>query len=77
VDDGTYTIVDSNTIRIADDAVFDFTIQGATLQLTPRMTEEQRQYALTHPKEFTTAAWMASVAVQGIKWKHVPCQGWC
>jgi hypothetical protein len=77
VDDGTYTIVDSNTIRIGDDAVFDFRIQGATLQLTPRITEAQRQYALAHPTEFTTAAWMVAVAVQGIKWKHVPCQGWC
>jgi hypothetical protein len=77
VDDGTYTIIDSNTIRIGDDALFDYRIQGATLQLTPRITEEQRQYALTHPTEFTTAGWMVAVAVQGIKWKHVPCQGWC
>jgi hypothetical protein len=77
VDDGTYTIVDSNTLRIGDDAVFDFRIQGATLQLTPRITDEQRQYALSHPTEFTAAAYMVAVAVQGIKWKHVPCQGWC
>jgi hypothetical protein len=77
VDDGTYTIVDSKTLRIGDDAVFDFRIQGATLQLTPRITDEQRQYALSHPTEFTAAAYMVAVAVQGIKWKHVPCQGWC
>ena len=78
VDDGPYTIVDSNTIRIGDaDALFDFVIQGATLQLIPRISAEQREYALLHPTEFTVAGWMVAVAVEGIKWKHVPCQGWC
>jgi hypothetical protein len=77
VDDGTYTVLDSNTIRIGDSEVYDFRIQGATLQLTPRITEEQRQFALSHPTEFTEAVHMVAVAVQGINWKHVPCQGWC
>jgi hypothetical protein len=77
VDDGTYTIVDSDTIRIGDDAVFDYRIDGATLRLTPRITDRQRQEALAHPAEFTAASYMVAVAVQGNKWKHVPCQGWC
>lgn len=77
VDDGTYTVVDSNTIRIGDSELYDFRIQGATLQLTPRITEGQRQFALSHPTEFTQAVHMVAVAVQGINWEHVPCQGWC
>ena len=48
VDDGTYTIVDSDTIRIGDDAVFDYRIDGATLRLTPRITVQQRQEALAY-----------------------------
>ena len=76
VDDGTYVIVDANTIQVGD-GTFDYSIQGGTLQLTPVITEKQRQEALRHPEEFSTAGWMVAVSYPGTKWKKVPCQGWC
>jgi hypothetical protein len=77
VDDGTYVIVDSNTFQIAGNATFDYSIQGGTLKLTPIITDEQRQEALAHPENFSTAGWMVAVAYPGTKWKQVPCEGWC
>lgn len=81
VDDGTYVVVDSDTIQIggADraDATFDYSIQGGVLQLTPMITDRQRREALRQPEEFSTAGWMVAVSYPGTKWKRVPCQGWC
>lgn len=76
VDDGSYVIVDSNTIQISD-GTFDYSIQGGTLQLTPRITDRQRREALRYPDRFSTAGWMVAVSYPGSKWKKVPCQGWC
>lgn len=76
VDDGTYVLVDSNTIQIGD-GTFDFSIQGGTLQLTPVITDKQRLEALRHPERFSTAGWMVAVSYPGTNWKKVPCQGWC
>ena len=82
VDDGTYVVVDSDTIQIggADqaDATFDYSIQGGVLRLTPMITDKQRREALRQqPEEFSTAGWMVAVSYPGTKWKKVPCQGWC
>ena len=80
VDDGTYVIVDSNTIQITIEfgvGTFDYSIQGGTLQLTPVITDKQRREALRHPEQFSIAGWMVAVAYPGTKWKNVPCQGWC
>jgi hypothetical protein len=80
VDGGTYEVVDSNTIQITIEfgvGTFDYSIQGATLQLTPRITDKQRRDALRHPEQFSIAGWMVAVAYPGTKWKSVPCQGWC
>jgi hypothetical protein len=77
VDDGKYTVVDSHTIRIGEDAVFDYRIRGGTLRLTPRITDEQRQDALNNPRASPAVTYMVAVAVQGIEWKRVPCHAWC
>jgi hypothetical protein len=76
VDDGTYVIVDSNTIQIGD-GTFDYSIHGGALQLTPRITDRQWREALRYPERFSTAGWMVAVSYPGTKWKKVPCQGWC
>lgn len=81
VDDGTYVVVDADTIQIggADraDATFDYSIHGDVLRLTPTITDKQRREALRQPEEFSTAGWMVAVSYPGTKWKKVPCQGWC
>jgi hypothetical protein len=76
VDDGTWTLVDANTFRIGPDATFDFSIQGDTLRLIPRITDAQRREALAHPREFSTAGWMVAVTYPGTKWQGLPCS-WC
>ena len=48
VDDGTYVIVDSNTIQIGD-GTFHYSIQGGALQLIPVITDRQRREALKYP----------------------------
>jgi hypothetical protein len=81
VDDGTYVMVDNNTFVIGasdrDEATFDFTLQGDTLSLAPRITAHQRREALRNPLAFSTAGWMVAVTYPGTKWKGVPCFGWC
>jgi len=76
VDDGTYVMVDDDTFMIGD-ATFDFTRQGTTLSLTPRITARQREVALRHPLAWSTAGWMVAVTYPGTNWKGVPCFGWC
>jgi hypothetical protein len=76
VDDGTYVIVDSNTFMIGD-ATFDYSIHGGKLALTPRITDQQRQEALSNPWNFSTAGWMVAVTYPGTTWNTVACQGWC
>jgi hypothetical protein len=76
VDDGTYEIVDSNTIRI-NDGTFGYSIQGNTLALTPLITDKQRREALRDPAAFSTAGWMVAVSYPGTTWEGVPCEGWC
>lgn len=81
VDDGTYELIDGDTFRIGNatigDATFDFTVDGNQLMLHPLITDAQRQQALAHPLEFSTAAWMVAVTYAGTTWKRVPCGGWC
>ena len=76
VDDGTYVMVDRDTVAI-NGATFDFALQGDTLSLTPRITDRQRREALRDPLEFSTAGWMVAVSYPGTNWKSVPCFGWC
>jgi hypothetical protein len=76
VDDGTYTIVDSDTLQIGD-ATFDYRVQGGALRLTPVITAKQRREAREHPEDFSDAGWMVAVAYPGSTWKQVPCESWC
>jgi hypothetical protein len=75
VDYGPWTMVDSNTFRIRR-ATFDFRIRGDTLALTPRITQAQRDAALSDPKTFSTAGWMVAVSYPGTRWEGLPCD-WC
>jgi len=76
VDDGSYVVVDADTIVIGD-ATFDYSVRASHLTLTPVITEQQRHEALAHPWDFTTAGWMVAVAAPGTTWGRVACQGWC
>ena len=76
VDDGAYSIVDSDTVRIGD-ATFDYRVRGDTLRLTPVITGKQRRQALRNPTDFSTAGWMVAVTYPGTTWKRVPCEAWC
>jgi hypothetical protein len=81
VDDGTYVMVDNDTFVIGaggrNEATFDFTRQGDSLSLTPRITAQQRRDALRDPLAWSTAGWMVAVTYPGTNWKSVPCFGWC
>lgn len=80
VDDGSYVIVDSNTIQITNSdggGTFDYSVAGGFLQLTPIITDKQRREALTQqPDEFSAAGWMVAVSYPGTKWRKVACR-WC
>jgi hypothetical protein len=83
VDEGTYTIVDDQTVLISSppyftDARFTYRIENDdTLVLDPAITQTQRDEATADPKGFTEAVWMVTVAYPGTTWKRVPCEGWC
>jgi hypothetical protein len=78
VDDGPYTIVDDDTLRIGDTAFhYRITEGGDTLSLSPVLTQAMIREALADPKKFSEAGWAVSVAYPGYTWQRVPCDGWC
>ncbi len=78
VDDGSYTIVGDDIVRIGDTAFhFRITEDGDTLSLSPILTKAMIHDALADPKEFSDAGWAVSVAYPGSTWQRVPCDGWC
>ena len=76
VDDGTYKLLSTNTVKI-NDGTFRFRIQGKTLMLTPLLTSAEKQAALAKPLNFSTAGWMVAVSYLGRPWKRVACGTWC
>jgi hypothetical protein len=76
VDDGTYRLLDSRTVRI-NDGTFHFRISGRELRLEPVISAVARRKALAPPLQFSTAGWQVAVAFPGHAWKRVPCAGWC
>lgn len=80
VDDGTYEITDEGTFVISKefpDVTFHFEVEGDNLTMTPVLTEELKQEALTHPLDFTAAGWALTMSYPGQVWKRVDCSGWC
>ena len=78
VDDGPYTIVDHDTLRIGTTAFRYRIVEGGnTLSLSPVLTKAMIQQALADPKAFSEAGWAVSVAYPGYTWHRVPCDGWC
>jgi hypothetical protein len=76
VDDGSYRLLDAQTVRISD-GTFHFRIKGRELRLEPVISAAARRKALAHPLQFSTAGWQVSVAFPGHAWKRVPCAQWC
>lgn len=76
VDDGKYTIVNNDTMRIGE-STFHYQISGDKLTLDPVITKADRQEALAKPGKFTVAGWMVAVAFPGTSWHRVDCAGWC
>ena len=76
VDDGTYQLLSTNTVKI-NDGTFRFRIQGQTLMLTPLLTTAEKQAALAKPLDFSPAGWMVAVSYPGHPWKRVACGAWC
>jgi hypothetical protein len=73
VDDGSYRIVDSTTVKIGG-VSFHFTIKnGNTLSLSPMLTMAMIRKAVAHPAQFSPAFWAVTVAYAGQTWKRVPC----
>jgi hypothetical protein len=76
VDDGAYTILDSDTFKIGH-SKFRYAVRGDTLTIDPMITAAQREEAIARPGEFTDAVWMAAVAVPGTTWTRIDCGYWC
>ena len=77
VDNGTYRIVNANTVDI-NSGTFHFHVSGGNrLTLIPVITTRMRRAALAHPLKFSTAVWEVAVAYAGQTWKRVPCGSWC
>jgi hypothetical protein len=77
VDDGTYRIIDRDTLRIGRSR-FDYRIEGGkTLILRPVITAAAREKARAQPGKFSEAGWQAAVTYMGLPWKRVSCDGWC
>jgi hypothetical protein len=77
VDDGSYRIVNANTIRIGDGTFHFRIVNRNTLSLSPVISAAAKRQALAHPLKFSLAGWMVAVAFPGHTWKRVPCAGWC
>src|SRR2546425_442929 len=67
VDDGSYQLLNANTVKI-NDGTFRFRIQGKTLMLTPLLAAAAKQAALAKPLDFSTAGWMVAVSYFGHPW---------
>jgi len=77
VDDGQYTLVGGNAVRIGS-VTFHYQLKDAnTLALSPLLTKAMMRTALAHPKDFSDALWAISVAYPGHTWTRVDCRGWC
>jgi hypothetical protein len=76
VDDGSYQMLTSTTVKI-NDGKFRFRIVGKTLMLTPLLTSAENRQALANPLKFSTAGWMVAVAYPGHMWRRAPCGQWC
>jgi hypothetical protein len=76
VDDGTYRLLSTDTVKI-NDGTFRFRIQGKTLMLTPLLTTGEKQAALAKPLDFSTAGWMVAVSYLDHPGKRVACGSWC
>ena len=76
VDDGTYQVLTSNTVKI-NEGTFRFRIQRKTLMLTPIVTAAQKHAALAFPLRFSTGGWMVAVSYRGHSWRRVACGPWC
>jgi hypothetical protein len=77
VDDGSYRIVNGNTLRIGQ-VTFHYSISnGDTLRLSPVLSQAMIREALAHPQKFSDAGWAVTVAYPGQTWKRVPCENWC
>src|SRR3954447_26094351 len=76
VDDGSYSVSGSSTVKI-NDGSFRFRVQAAGLTLAPLLTKAEKKQALAHPLRFSTAGWMVAVSYVGHTWRRVPCGRWC
>lgn len=79
VDEGSYEIIDSRTIRIGGDrgVEFNYKIEGHTLMLSPVLTQTMVEEALANPLVISNAARAIAVAYPGQVWKRVNCKTWC
>jgi hypothetical protein len=79
VDEGSYEVIDSRTIRIGGDegVNFSYTIEGNTLMLSPVLTQAMVEEALATPREISNAERAIAVAYPGHVWKRVNCKTWC
>jgi len=77
VDDGSYRILDAQSMRIGG-VRFKYQItDGDTLQLTPVLTRAMIRQARADPREYSDAGWAVSVALSTHTWHRVACSGWC
>jgi hypothetical protein len=78
VDDGSYRIINTHTLKIGRVA-FKYSISGGgnRLTLVPIITAAMRRKALANPAMFSDAAWATAVAMTGHRWKRASCAGWC
>jgi len=76
VDNGTWRLVDDDTIRIGSGR-FDFQVSDGTLVLHPVVTASDRAAALRKPLDFSNAVWEVSVGYGGRPWRSAPCRTWC
>jgi hypothetical protein len=76
VDDGSYSVRASSTVKI-NDGLFRFRVQTTGLTLAPLLTKAQKKQALANPLKFSTAGWMVAVSYVGHTWRSVPCDHWC
>jgi hypothetical protein len=80
VDDGTYEIIDGQTLRIGNadtGATFHYKVEGNTLTLSPVITQKMAEEALAHPLDFSPAGWSVAVSYPGQSWTRTDCGDWC
>ena len=76
VDDGTYEVVDDDTMTIGG-VEFTYTVANGELVLEPVISKADRKAALADPYEYTDAGWAISVANGGRPFRSVQCEQWC